>query len=102
MPGGVLQAMKDVDNFLGSYLVAIDQWKFGPKQAAAVAQPVLSVVGAESEQWFVESDELLHTWFSRVESCKIEGVGHLLHIQRPGRALSNVAAWWARHPMRSC
>jgi len=101
VPGGVLQAMKHVDNFFGSYLAAINQWRFGPEEAATIAQPVLSVVGAESEQWFVESHELLHTWFPRIEDCKIEGVGHLLHLQCPERVSSNVAAWLARHPMRT-
>ena len=101
VPGGVLQAMKDVHTFFGSYLVALNQWKFGPKEAAIIAQPALSVVGTETDQWFVESHELLHSWFPRIEDCKIEGVGHLLHMQRPERVLSNVGAWLARHPMRS-
>ena len=102
VPGGVLQAMSDVDNFFGSYLVAIDQWKFGPKEAATISQPALSVLGTESEQWFVEGHELLHTWFPRIGGCRIESVGHLLHMQRPERVLSNVAEWLARHPMASC
>ena len=92
--------MKDVDTFFGAYLVALNQWKFGPKQAATIAQPVLSVVGMETDAWFVESHELLHTWFPRIEDCKIAGVGHLLHMQRPERVLSDVATWLARHPMR--
>ena len=94
--------MKDVDNFFGSYLVALNQWKFGPKQAATIAQPVLSVLGTETEQRFLEGHELLHSWFSRIEDCKIEGVGHLLHMQRPERVLSNLGGWLARHPIRSC
>ena len=102
VPGGVLQAIKDADTFFGSYLVGLNQWKFGQKEAAIIAQPVLSVVGTETDQWFVESQELLHTWFPRIEDCKIEGVGHLLHMQRPERVVSNVGAWLARHPMRSC
>jgi pimeloyl-ACP methyl ester carboxylesterase len=101
VPGGVQQAMKDVDTFFGSYLVAINQWRFGPKDAATVATPVLSVVGTESDPWFKEGHELLHTWFPRIDDSKIEGVGHFLHMQRPGQVSSNVAGWLGRHSMRS-
>jgi pimeloyl-ACP methyl ester carboxylesterase len=99
VPGGVLQATKDADNFFGGYLKALTEWQFGPRQAAAIAQPVLSVLGMATDPWFVDGHELLHTWFPRIEDCTIEGVGHLLHMQRPERVLPAVAAWLARHPM---
>jgi hypothetical protein len=66
------------------------------------AGPALAVYRAgnrETERWFMEVDEMIHAWFPRIESCKIEGVGHLLHMQRADRVLSNVAAWLARHPI---
>ncbi len=100
VPTGVAQAMKDADNFFGGYLKALTDWQFGPTQAATIAQPVLSVLGTETDQWFLDSHELLHAWFPRIEDCKIESVGHLLHMQRPERVLSGVGAWLARHPMR--
>jgi pimeloyl-ACP methyl ester carboxylesterase len=99
VPGGVAQAMKDADNLFGGYLPALGTWQFGSKQAATIAQPVLSVLGTGSDPLFVESHQLLHTWFPRIEDCTIEGVGHLLHIERPEQVLSGVAAWLARHPI---
>ena len=100
VPGGVAQAMKDADSLFGGYLIALQAWQFGAQQASAIAQPLLSVLGTATEQLFVESHELLHAWFPRMEDCKIEGVAHLLHIQRPEAVLSGVAAWLARHPMQ--
>ena len=50
VPGGVAQAMRDADTFFGSYLPALSAWRFGPKQATAISQPVLSVLGTETEQ----------------------------------------------------
>jgi pimeloyl-ACP methyl ester carboxylesterase len=100
VPGGVLRAMKDADNFFGGYLKALTEWQFGPSQAAAITEPVLSVLGTATDAWFVDGHELLHAWFPRIEDCTIEGVGHLLHMQRPERVLAGVAAWLARHPMR--
>ena len=99
VPGGVTQAMKDADTFFGSYLAALNAWQFGPKQAAAISQPVLSVLGTETERLFVDGHELLHSWFPQVEDCTIEGVAHLLQIQRPEPVAQGVAEFFARHPI---
>jgi hypothetical protein len=99
VPGGVAQAMKDADTVFGSYLPALSAWQFGPKQAAAISQPVLSVLGTETERWFADSRELLHCWFPRVEDCTIEGVAHLLHMQCPEPVAQGVAEFFARHPI---
>lgn len=99
VPGGVAQATKDADNFFGSYLPALSAWKFGPEQAATISQPVLSVLGTDTEQLFLDSHELLHSWFPQLEDCKIEGIAHLLHIQRPEPVVRGVAEFLARHPM---
>lgn len=99
VPGGVAQAIQDADTVFGGYLPALGAWPFGPEQAAAISQPVLSVVGTESEQLFVDSHALLHDWFPQVEDCTIEGVAHLLHIQRPEPVARGVAEFFARHPL---
>jgi pimeloyl-ACP methyl ester carboxylesterase len=100
VPGGVARAMKDVDNFFGSYLPALTAWQFGAEQAASISQPVLSVLGAETERWFMDGHELLHSWFPQVEDCRIEGVAHLLHMQRPEPVARGVGEFFARHPMK--
>jgi pimeloyl-ACP methyl ester carboxylesterase len=99
VPGGVAQAIADADDLFGSYLPALGAWQFGSEQAAAISQPVLSVLGAETERLFAESHELLHAWFPQVEDCTIDGVAHLLQLQRPGPVARCVAEFFARHPM---
>ena len=99
VPSGVAQAVKDADNFFGSELPALTAWQFGPEQAAAIAQPVLSVLGTETERFFVDGHELLHSWFRQVEDCTVAGVGHLLQMQRPEPVARGVAEFFARHPM---
>jgi hypothetical protein len=42
---------------------------------------------------------LLHSWFPQVEDCTIEGVGHLLHIQRPQPVAQAMAEFLAWNPM---
>jgi pimeloyl-ACP methyl ester carboxylesterase len=99
VPGGVARAMKDADNTFGSYLPALQAWQFGPDQAAAVSQPLLSVLGAETQPLFVDGAELLRAWFPPVEECRIEDVGHLLHMQRPEPVARGLAEFFGRHPM---
>ena len=60
---------------------------------------MLSVLGTDTEQLFVEGNDLLHTWFPQVEDCTIEGVAHLLHMQRPEPVARGVAEFFARHPI---
>jgi 3-oxoadipate enol-lactonase len=99
VPGGVAHAMNDADNFFGSYLPALNAWHFGPKQAAAITQPLLSVLGSETDRWFVESHTLVHSWFPQAEDCAVQGVGHLLHMQRPEPVAQGLAEFFARHPI---
>ena len=99
IPGGVAEAMRDADNFFSSYLPALNAWQFGAEQAATISQPVLSVLGTQTERWFVDGHDLLHTWFPQIEDCTIDGVGHLLHMQRPEPVARCMAGFFARHPM---
>lgn len=81
-------------HLFGIEFPAISAWAFGPEQAAAILQPVLSVLGTETVQLFVEGRPLLHSWFPQVQDCTIEGVGHLLHIQRPNPSLKRWPSSW--------
>jgi pimeloyl-ACP methyl ester carboxylesterase len=101
IPGGVALAVKDADILFRSYLPVLGAWQFGPDQAAAITQPVLSLLGKDSEQLFVESHGLLGSWFPQLETCTIEGIAHLLHMQRPEPVAQCMAEFFARHPITS-
>jgi pimeloyl-ACP methyl ester carboxylesterase len=98
VPGSVAQAITDADTFCGVDLPALSAWEFGPADAAAVSQPVLSVLGAESGRLFVEGAALLHSWLPQVEELAVDGVGHLLQIQRPEPVAEGLAEFFGRHP----
>lgn len=83
LPGAVGQAIKDADTFFGIELPALTQWTFGPEQSAAIRCPVLSVLGTHTQPLWVEVADFLRSSLPHVEDCTIDGVGHLLHIQRP-------------------
>ncbi len=99
VPGSVAQAIKDADTFCGVDLPALSAWEFGAEDAAAVSQPVLSVLGAESGQLFVDGAELLRSWLPHVEDLTVEGTGHLLQIQRPELVADGIAEFLGRHPL---
>jgi pimeloyl-ACP methyl ester carboxylesterase len=99
VPGMVRQSIDDADTFFGVELPALGAWSFGAKQAASISQPVLSVLGTETEPLWVDVAAALRSWLSDVEDCTIEGAGHLLHLQRPGAVAAGIAAFLARHPL---
>jgi pimeloyl-ACP methyl ester carboxylesterase len=95
----VAQAIKDADTFCGVDLPALSAWEFGPDDAAAVSQPVLSVLGADTGRLFVEGAALLRSWLPNVEELTVEEVGHLLQIQRPEPVALGIAEFFGRHPI---
>jgi pimeloyl-ACP methyl ester carboxylesterase len=99
VPGAIPQGIKDADTFFGVELPALSAWTFGAEQAAAISQPVLSVLGSDTEPLWIEVAERLRAWLTQVEDCTIEGVGHLLHMQRPEPVAKSMAAFFSRHPL---
>ena len=99
VPGGIDQAVKDADTFFAIELGALGEWAFGPEDAAKISQPILSVIGSETEPVFADGRPLLHSWFSQVEDFTLEGAGHLLQIQRPTAMAEGLAEFFARHPV---
>jgi pimeloyl-ACP methyl ester carboxylesterase len=98
-PGAVAQAVNDADTFFGIELPALTRWEFGAEQAATIHRPVLSVLGAETQRLWVEVAEFLRTSLPHVEECTIDGVGHLLHMQRPEPVARGMAEFLVRHAM---
>jgi pimeloyl-ACP methyl ester carboxylesterase len=97
IPGVVTQSIKDADTFFGVELPALTEWTFGPEQAAAIRSPVLSVTGAETQPLWVEIAEFLRSSLPQVEDLTIEGVGHLLHVQRPEPVARGMAEFLRRN-----
>jgi 3-oxoadipate enol-lactonase len=99
IPGAVTQAIKDADTFFGVELPSLTQWTFGAEQAAAIGQPVLSVLGSDTATLWVEVAEFLRTSLPDVQERTIDGVGHLLHIQQPQPVADEIADFLQRHPL---
>jgi pimeloyl-ACP methyl ester carboxylesterase len=94
------QAEGDAHNFFGSYLPALGAWSFGAAEAARFTSPVLFVRGTETDRLFAEGRDLLHVWLPQTEDFTVDGVGHLLHVQRPAAVAQGIADFLVRHPMQ--
>jgi pimeloyl-ACP methyl ester carboxylesterase len=99
VPGAFSEAVGEADLFFQAELAAVQQWSFGPDDAARVRVPVLNVLGAESVQRFVEGSELVQSWFPQAERLLVPGAGHLLMVQNPAAVAEGLAGFFARHPI---
>jgi pimeloyl-ACP methyl ester carboxylesterase len=100
MPGSVAQTIEDADTFFGVEVPGLTQFHFSADVAKKVASPALSVLGTNTQQLWVEVDERLRTWLPKIETCTIDGVGHLLQIEKPAPVARALADFFARHPIR--
>jgi pimeloyl-ACP methyl ester carboxylesterase len=101
LPDSFDQAVADSDTFFGQELPALQQWSFTREDARRIAQPVLAVVGAksqESDPVFAERQELLLSWLPNVEAFVLPDATHLLQVQNPSGMAEGLAAFFARHP----
>jgi pimeloyl-ACP methyl ester carboxylesterase len=96
-PGAVAAAMRDVDPLFGVALPALVAWTFGAAEAARISQPVLSMLGTETEPLWVEIAASVRSWIPHVEDCTIEGAGHLLQVQRPELVARRLTEFFGRH-----
>jgi pimeloyl-ACP methyl ester carboxylesterase len=98
-PGAVRHAIAEADAFFEVELAGLAAWRFSRDQAAAIDRPALSVTGGDSGPLFEQGAELLRA-MPRVEEVQIDGVGHLLQLQKPEPVTRAVAGFLARHGAR--
>jgi pimeloyl-ACP methyl ester carboxylesterase len=104
LPGAFAQAVLDADSFFGQELPSLQQWSLRREDAARIAQPVLSVVGAKSQQLspiWTHRHQMVLTWMPRAEGFVLADATHLLHVEHPRAMAEALAAFFARHPLKT-
>lgn len=104
LPGAFAQAVADAGTAFEVELPALRDWSFGEAEARRLTQPVLSVLGAESEAlWarFGETHRLLLAWLPHADGFVLPGATHFLQLQNPRGMAEALAAFYARHPIPS-
>jgi pimeloyl-ACP methyl ester carboxylesterase len=99
VPRAFEQAVADADTFFGQELPAVQQWVFTRDEAQRVTQPVLAVLGGQSQPIFRERWNLLLAWLPDVEPFILPDATHLLHAQDPGGMAAALSTFFARHPV---
>jgi 3-oxoadipate enol-lactonase len=98
MPGSIEQAVRDFDTFVQE-LAPIQEFQFGPSDAAMIRKPVLSVMGIYSNPYQQEVRQALHAWLPQTEDCDVQST-HLLQMQDPQGVAHGLTEFFGRHPMR--
>jgi pimeloyl-ACP methyl ester carboxylesterase len=102
LPDAFDQHVADADTFFGQELPALQQWSFTREDARRIAQPVLAVIGAKSQELdpiWGERQELLLSWLPNVEPFILPAATHLLQVQNPCGMAGGLVAFFARHPL---
>jgi 3-oxoadipate enol-lactonase len=100
-PGALAQTIDDADTLFGAELPALMAWTLTREQAAALDRPTLSLRGSDTGPLWIEVAELLRGWLPDVDERIVDGVGHLLQLQRPEPVALALAEFLARHPIRA-
>ena len=100
LPGAMDQAIGDADTFYEVELPALQDWTFSKEDAAHITQPVLAVLGANSEAatgWpaFGEGHRLLLEWFPQAKPFVLPRAAHLLQVENPHDMAEGLAAFLA-------
>lgn len=82
-PGVVDQSIQDADTFFGIELPSLAAWSLSAERAARLRPPTLSVLGSDTHPLWAEVAAFLRVHVPEIAEVRIDGVGHLLHLQRP-------------------
>jgi pimeloyl-ACP methyl ester carboxylesterase len=100
LPGGLAQAVADAGTWFEREVPGQLAWRFGEADARRISQPVLSVLGGDSDAlWsrFGETHRLLLTWLPRAEGFVLPGTTHFPQLQDPRGLAEALAGFLARN-----
>lgn len=100
-PGWFEQSVADLDTLFQVEGPARAEWPFNAEAARRISQPVFLAVGAESPETRSEDHALFQAWLPQAESFVLAGASHGMQMQNPAEMAEALAAFLARHPMRS-
>lgn len=101
LPGALRRAVEDTRTTFELDIGLVD-WRFGEEEAQRITQPVLVVLGGDSNAlWsrFGEGHRLLVEWLPDAEEAVIHGVTHMMHVESPRAVAGVLAAFLSRHPI---
>ena len=86
LPGAFEQAVADADTSFRVEMPALEEWTFSREDAGRIRQPVLAVLGADSDAVqpaIGEGHQLLLEWFPQAKPFVLSQATHALQMQNP-------------------
>jgi pimeloyl-ACP methyl ester carboxylesterase len=102
LPNAFKQAIENAGATFEVDLPGLLGWDFSEEQASRIRQPVLSVLGGNSEKlWsrFGEIHRLLLAWLPNAESFILPNATHFLQVENPHDMAEALGAYFKRHPL---
>ncbi len=103
LPGAFEQAVADADTFFRVEMPSLLEWTFSREDAARIKQPVLAVLGADSDAVFPgigEVHQLLLEWFPQAKPFVLSQATHSLLTQNPRGMAQGLAAFLEGVPIK--
>lgn len=103
-PGAFEQAVLDAPAWFERDLPAQLKWTFGEAEARRITQPVLSVLGGDSDAlWsrFGETHRLLLEWLPHGEGFILPGTTHFLQMEDPHGMADGLSDFLRRHALKT-
>ncbi len=102
LPRAFAEAVTDAKVTFETDIPALREWSFSEEELTRIAQPVLNVIGSESEAlWsrFGDVYRFVLSWAPQVEGFVLPGAAHGLMMQNPRKMAKALADFWQRHPI---
>lgn len=102
LPGSFEQAVADAPTWFEQEVPGLRAWTFAADEAQQITQPVLAVLGGESDKlWprFGETHRRLLASLPNVEGDVLPGVNHGMSIQDSAAVVAALARFYRRHPI---
>jgi pimeloyl-ACP methyl ester carboxylesterase len=96
MPGAFDQAVADSGTPFSVELDALLSWSLTVEDAGRIRQPVLSVVGEESDPMFGEGHKLIQQWMPHAEELRVPQANHALQYMNPRAVAEGLAGFVER------
>jgi pimeloyl-ACP methyl ester carboxylesterase len=96
------QAVTDADTFFGAEAPAVMQWHWDQVDPSRLSQPLLAVVGADSDRispFSTEGHQALLRRFPQAEPYVLPGATHLLQLQKAEDLGAALTDFFDRHPL---
>jgi len=100
LPGALDRAAADADAFFTGEFPAVGGWAFSREDAARIKQPVLSVMGANTDvaiglPTYSEIHARVLEWFPNAKPFVLPRAAHLLQVENPHDMAEGLAAFLA-------